>query len=89
MELLQRPGPLAGNHLAVARQGASLRIAHPAGLAGAILSRRCSSIWKAPALAIDVRSWPLEDLRAIDVAVRMPASAFDPKRSLAADGFNA
>jgi len=58
MELLQRPGPLAGNHLAVARQGASLRIAHPAGLAGAMLSRRCSSIWKAPALAIDVRSWP-------------------------------
>lgn len=89
MELLQCQRLLTGNYLAVAWQGSSLRSAYPAGLTGSILSRRCSSIWKAPALAIDVRSWPLEDLRVIDVAIRMPTSAFDPKRSLAADGFNA
>ncbi len=34
-----------------------------------------------PGIAI-LRSWPLEDLRALDVAIRMLASACDPKLTL-------
>lgn len=55
-----RPSPIACNHPALAWQGSSLRIAHPTGLAGIILSRRCSAISKT--LAIDVRSWPKADI---------------------------
>lgn len=34
------------------------------GLTELIVSRRCSAIWRALALAIDVRSWPKADMPA-------------------------